>query len=401
MADRPSSPGVLGIVLAGGGARGAYEVGVLKAVFDLYAEAGRRPPPLVLVGTSSGAINALYLADRAHDPRAAVAGLEDLWRSLHVSRVYRSGLGLLLRGRFPGLRNLWAARFGTVRRPHALLDNGPLRTLVATEIGFRFAERIAAGHLRGVALTAASYTTGKSVTFFEAAADIPEWRRARREGRREKLGINHLMASVALPLLFPAVRLGDEYFGDGSMRQLAPLSPAIHLGATHVLVVGVHGRDEILPVPAGEPVYPSLAAIAGFVLDSLFMDGIVSDLERLERVNTLLEAFGPDCPGLPAPLRPVGAFTALPQADLRAAVRRHHRGFPPLTRFFLNRLGASRSSGFELESYLLFDGGYCGELVDRGHEETLARRAELARFLGIADAQAAGSRAVGESTRSR
>lgn len=400
MSTHATSP-VLGIVLAGGGARGAYEVGVLKALFRLYRERGVPLPPLAISGTSSGAINALFLADRAADPHGAIEALEVLWRSLHVSRVYRSGFGLLLRGRFPGLRNLWSSRFGTRRRPHALLDNGPLRDLVTDQIGFRFAEHIARGTLRGVAITAASYGSGKSVTFFEADASIAEWHRARREGRRVSLGITHLMASCALPLLFPAVRIGNEYFGDGSMRQLAPLSPAIHLGATHLVVVGVHGLREIIPTPEGEPAYPSLAAIGGFVLDSLFMDGIVSDLERLERINAVLGALGSDVPGLPTGLRRIDAFAALPETDLRSLVRRHHDKFPRVTRFFLNRLGASNASGLELTSYLLFDGKYCGELIDRGEEDTWRRRDTLARMLGLSTPHAEEAGVVLERRRSR
>jgi len=403
VADGTTNEPPLGIVLAGGGARGAYEVGVLKALFELYDEAGRRPPPLVLCGTSSGAINALFIADRADDPRGAVAELEALWRTLHVGRVYRSGLASLWHGRFHGLRNLWASQFRIRRRPHALLDNTPLSELVSERIRFRFAEHIAAGNLRGVGVTAASYTTGKSVFFFEAAPEIHEWRRARREGLRVRLDLAHVLASSALPLLFPAVRIGNEYFGDGSMRQLAPLAPAIHLGASRLVVVGVHAREEMLPTPSGEPAYPTLAAIGGFVLDSLFMDGIVSDLERLERVNTLLTALGPNAPklSLPLPLRPVAAFTAFPETDLRSVVERHPEGFPPLTRFFLNRIGASRESGLELKSYLLFDGGYCGELIDKGYAETRARRDELGRVLGLGGAQTPGETVLVSSTRSR
>jgi NTE family protein len=403
VADGTTNEPPLGIVLAGGGARGAYEVGVLKALFELYDEADRRPPPLVLCGTSSGAINALFIADRADDPRGAVAELEGLWRTLQVGRVYRSGLASLWHGRFHGLRNLWASQFRIRRRPHALLDNTPLSELVSERIRFRFAEHIAAGNLRGVGVTAASYTTGKSVFFFEAAPEIHEWRRARREGLRVRLDLAHVLASSALPLLFPAVRIGNEYFGDGSMRQLAPLAPAIHLGASRLVVVGVHAREEMLPTPSGEPAYPTLAAIGGFVLDSLFMDGIVSDLERLERVNTPLTTLGPNAPelSLPLPLRPVAAFTAFPETDLRSVVGRHPEGFPPLTRFFLNRIGASRESGLELKSYLLFDGGYCGELIDKGYAETRARRDELRRVLGLGGAQTPGETVLVSSTRSR
>ncbi len=403
MAEATSTEPALGIVLAGGGARGAYEVGVLKALFALYDEAGRPPPPLVFCGTSSGAINALFLADRADDPRRGVSELEALWRSLHVGRVYRSGLGSLWRGRFPGVRNLWASRFRTRRRPHALLDSSPLRALLTEVIGFRFTEHIASGRLRGVGVTVASYTTGKTVVFFEAAPEVGEWRRVRREGRRTSLGLPHVLASAALPLLFPAVRIGNEYFGDGSMRQLAPLAAAIHLGATRLVVVGIHSREEVLPVPSREPDYPTLAAIGGFVLDSLFMDGIVSDLERLERVNGLLATLGPNPPGFSLPLRPIKVYTAFPESDLRTLVERHHEGFPPLTRFFLNRIGAARGSGLELKSYLLFDGGYCGDLIDRGYAETRARAAELRSLLGLGSGQPPGDAAAAEeeSTRSR
>ena len=255
---------VVGLVLTGGGARAAYQVGVLQALADLLPRS-RNPFP-VIAGTSAGAVAASVLASQAYHWRAAVAGLVDVWSNFRVSQVFKVDTGHML---LAGARWLTALISGgtVASTPDSLLDNSPLRALLESRIdwgGIRTS--IERGHLRGLALSSTCYQTGQSIAFFDGASRVNNWSRTQRAGRRERLGLDHLMASAAIPVLFPPVKLGDTFFGDGSMRQLNPLSPAIHLGADRMLIIGVRSRREagVTPANGTEPV-PS-PGLAGYPL---------------------------------------------------------------------------------------------------------------------------------------
>jgi len=367
---------VVGLVLTGGGARSAYHIGVLRALAELLPR-GRNPFP-VIVGTSAGAVAAAVLASQAHRWRRAVAGLEDVWANFRASQVFlvdplhmaRAGLHWILSLTTGGL---------LLSPPKSMLDNSPLRQLLAARIewpGIRLS--VERGHLHGVALCATSYASGQSVTFFDGVEGIPEWARSQRVGRRTLLTLDHLMASVGIPLLFPAMRLGEEYFGDGAMRQLSPLSPAIHLGADRLLVLGVRARRAAgvattrLPSDA-----PTPGQIFGFMLDTLFTDQIYADLEQLERMNELVRA----SPAAAPTLRMIETLMLAPSVDPREVAARHVEEMPGGLRALLRVVGAGDLAGSQLASYLMFEGGYTRELIELGYRDAMEARTALIAFM--------------------
>lgn len=370
------------LVLPGAGARGAYQIGVLKAVARLLPE--REPNPFsVICGTSAGAINAAVLAGRAAHFERAVADMEHVWANFSASQVYRTDNWTMLK---TSLHWLGAAVLGGlgVGNPASLLDNAPLRELLEENVRFDGIGRgIAQGHLDAVAITASAYATARSVTFFQGRPELTSWTRVRRIGRATRLTVDHLMASSAVPFVFPPVQIGGEYYGDGSMRHGAPLSPAIHLGADRILVVGVRDERPDAEPPAGtDPDPPTFAHLGGYMLDTLFMDGLYTDLERLSRTNRILEQLGDrKLGGSLAGLHPVHTLVIMPGQDLRSLALAYANELPRGVRLLLKGLGASSRSGLQLVSYLLFESGFTGALIDMGFRDAMAMEDELRAFL--------------------
>ena len=370
------------LILSGGGARAAYQVGVLQAIRELHGDSSRNPFP-ILCGTSAGAVNAATLACHAGNFSAAVDALVDVWRNMHASQIYRAdpvGMGVA------GARWLSALLFGWVikRSPHALLDNQPLRRLLERQLDFRSIERlIASGSLYAVSITASGYATGHSVSFFQAHPEVATWRRTQRTGCRTRLSVEHLMASSAIPFIFPAVHLHREYFGDGSMRQLAPISPAIHLGAEKVLIIGVGQVREVLTRQSSRR-YPTLAQIAGHALASIFLDSLAVDIERMERINRTLSQIPQSLREQgDLRLRPVHSLVISPSQRLDDLAARHAHALPWAVRTLLRGLGAMNRRGGALTSYLLFEQAYTGALIDLGYTDTMARRDDVTAFLEL------------------
>jgi NTE family protein len=370
------------LVLPGAGARGAYQVGVLKAVADLLP-ADAPCPFKILSGTSAGAINAAVLASRAGNFVHAVKEMEQVWAGFEVGQVYRADSFSMLKS---SLHWLAAVVFGGLgkRNPISLLDSSPLAALLRRNIRFyRIDRAIRTGLIDSLAVTASAYTTARSVTFYQCHESPPSWFRTRRIGQPTEIRVEHLMASAAVPFIFPAVRIGAEYFGDGSMRHRAPLSAPIHLGADRLLVISV--RDEHpdpVPEPGAEPGPPSLAHLAGYMLDSLFMDGLYGDLERVTRINLLLEQLGTESLAEPiANLRKIDSMIVLPSRDIRDVAGDHARELPLPLRLLLKGLGATSRDGRQLVSYLLFESGFTRELIEMGYRDGLERRDELKAFL--------------------
>ena len=364
-------------MLTGGGARAAYQVGVLKAVRDILGAPVKNPFP-ILCGTSAGAINAAALAVFADDFTRAVGNLLEVWERMRCNVVYRTDFASISR---TGLR--WLAALMLLRRknPVSLLDNTPLRGTLEKLLPFeRIQQNIDAGSVYAVSITASGYTSGQSVSFFQGVPELEGWERQQRIGAAVPLKLDYLLASSALPFIFPAVKVHREYFGDGSMRQIAPVSPALHLGADRVLVVGT-GRQTADQSRARSNIYPSLAQIAGHALNSIFLDSLMVDIERLERINRTLTAIPPELIAQrKVDLRPVRVLFISPSHAIERIAARFVHELPPMVRFVLRPTGAMNRAGSNLASYLLFEETFCRALIDLGYQDTTARAAEVRAF---------------------
>lgn len=387
---KQAAPGKTALILSGGGARAAYQVGVIKALAELLPKNAANPFP-ILCGTSAGAINATALAVYSDNFREAAWRLGHVWRNFHVDQVFRAdSFGLIA----SGLHWLAALSLGGLGKynPSALLDRDPLYELLEKYLDLtRIQEAIEHGNLHALSITASSYTTGHSVAFFQGREEIEPWQRSRRWGVPCNIEFDHLMASSAIPFVFGAIRLGNEYFGDGSMRQTAPISPALHLGADRLFVIGVKSEESVA-VPDSEPTYPSMAQIAGHVLNSIFLDNVETDLERLRRINRTLSQIPPrHRPENSVTLRKAEVFSISPSRNLDAIAVRYSTLLPRPLRFLLRGMGVSHRSGANLLSYLLFEREYCRELMALGYGDTLQRKHEILEFLGEGVAGEAGN----------
>ena len=372
------------LVMPGGGARGAFQVGVLKALAELMPR-GRPNPFSVISGTSAGAVNSVVLASRARNYRTAVAELERVWGHFRCHHVYKTDHLTMLKSSLHWMASLILGGW-LVGTPKSLLDNAPLRALLSNNVHFpRIQDGIEAGHLDAVAVTAAGYASARSTTFFEARSDLTPWERTRRLGKNIELHLDHLMASIAVPMIFPPVRIGNEYFGDGAMRQATPLSPAVHLGADRILVIGI--RDETgekVPDAPGDP--PSFAQIAGYMLDTLFMDGLYSDLERITRINEMLDSAPPEGDRRGGrPYRPIDTMLIVPSEDLRVIAHKHRAELPFAIRALLRGVGGSNPGENRLLSFLLFEMAYTRELIDLGYRDAMKVKDELLDFVNGKD----------------
>ncbi len=382
-----------GLILTGGGARAAYQIGVLKAINDMLVAAGWKParnPYDIICGTSAGGINATALACHADDFAVGLDQLARVWENFEVEQVYRAdSLGVMRSGaRWLTLMSFgWLLRKWHANPPNSLLDNTPLVTLLNRLLNFpRLDAALIDGSLHALAVTASSYTAGQHITFYQTEAEIEPWIRSQRVAMRSQITVDHLLASSAIPLIFPATALycngRREYFGDGSMRQLAPISPAIHLGADRVLVIGA-GRLSEPPSETHEQAhYPSLAQIAGHAMSSIFLDSLAVDIERLTRINATLSVLTPE-QRANTQLRPIEMLIIAPSERLDDIASRHVGSLPAPIRVMLGGIGATEVRGSALASYLLFEASYTGELIALGKKDAENHKAEVLKFFGL------------------
>jgi len=371
----------VGLVLTGGGARAAYQVGVLRAISELVPKGVRNPFPIIC-GTSAGAVNAAVLAANAGNFRRGVRMLMTVWKNFRAYHVYRADTVGVFRNTLQWLSAVLAGGGLGRQTPVSLLDNKPLSELLRNRLDFSTIQpAIDAGDLVAVSITCSGYSSGQSVTFYQGAPGLQPWSRARRLGVPMAIAPDHLLASSALPFIFPAVHINREYFGDGSMRQIAPVSPALHLGADRLLIVGV-GRDLThQPERTRAEGYPSLSQIAGHCLNSIFLDSLEVDLERLLRINRTLATLPPESLARNAvSMRPVDFRLISPSEELERIAMKFKHELPRAIRFLL--YGALRRSGSNLLSYLLFEKSYCRALIQLGYKDTMDRKDELLAFLG-------------------
>jgi len=374
MSPRPR----LGLLLGGGGARAAYQVGVIKAIAGLVPEERGNPFP-VICGASAGGINAAVLACHAGRFHEGVRRLTGVWENFEVDKVFRADPWSALSRSSRWLMAMLTGGAGGT--PRSILDVSPLRGLIESHVRFdRIDQALEAGQLEAVCVTASSYSSGRSVSFYQGIPGLENWTRARRDGVATTLSIDHLMASAAIPILFPAVGIEGQYFGDGSMRQTAPTSPALHLGTDKLLVIGVR-QESPAPDPDGDAhEYPGVGQIAGYILDSLFLNSLSADLERLQRINATLEQVSDPSA---TPLRRVDTLLISPSRDLAAIAEPLYHVLPASIRYLLAVLGARRGNGRRLMSYLMFERPFCRALIDLGYRDAMARQTELRELLEL------------------
>ena len=376
-----SEPEKTALILTGGGARAAYQVGVLKAIAEFLPRRAHNPFA-VICGTSAGAFNAVTLAINAQRFRSGVQYLESVWKNFQVKDVYRSDPIGVFRNSARWFVGLVMSTFGSNKlNCVSLLDNTPLvKMLVQALPEGKVQENIDAGYLHALNITASGYGSGQSVNFYQGAEGVLPWTRARRMGIPTQIEAKHLLASSAIPFIFPAVRINREFFGDGSMRQIAPISPALRLGASRVLIIGTARQEE---APANREQiddYPSLARIAGHSLDSIFLDSLEVDVERLQRINHTVSLLAEEM-HLHTSLRKIEVLVITPSQPIEKIAGRYAKQLPWSIRFLLRGVGAMRRSGANLVSYLLFDKDFCRALIDLGYQDAMNKKQEILTFL--------------------
>lgn len=370
----------IGLILTGGGARAAYQVGVLKAIAEILPRCSPNPF-YAICGTSAGSLNAVTLAINAPHFRRGVQKLLKTWTNSRIEDIYRTDpIGVFVNS-LNWLSGVFLGGLGIHRSTQvSLLDNSPLEAFLTKMLPSEHIQKhIDAELLHALSITASGYGSGQSVSFYQGAAAIAPWKRARRLGVPTRIEIRHLMASAAIPFIFPAVRINREYFGDGSMRQIAPISSALHLGAHRILVIGVGQSNKENPDREKNGDYPSLAQIAGHALNSIFLDSMEVDLERLHRINRTVSSM-PEEAQRAANVRHVEVLVFAPSQPIEKIAERYAAKLPWTIRYLLRMLGAMRHSGANLVSYLLFGKSFCRALIDLGYEDATARRAEVIKF---------------------
>ena len=364
----------IGLVLPGGGARAAYQVGVLKAISELIPDSN---PFSIISGTSAGAINASLLASRSQSLKEAVEVLSGVWCNFKTNEVYRTETTVMLKSIFQWL--LTVSSGGVLaKNPKSLLDNSPLRQLLEDTINLEgIKNNINKGNLDAFAITAASYSSKKSVTFFQSEEDDIDWERFLRVGVKTDILIDHLMASIALPLIFPAVKINNEYFGDGAMRQATPLSPAIRLGAEKLLIINTDSKSPNNQLTDNQ-IYPSIGEVGGYMLDALFTGGLLSDLERLDRINQIIENSGNNSVQTSnKKMKHLDYCVISPSKDIKKIAKEHYKDVPYSVKLLMKGLGLKNREESELLSFLLFESSFTSSLIQLGFEDGMTNQSEI------------------------
>jgi len=370
------------LVLTGGGARAAYQVGVLRAIAKFLPRNHGIPFP-ILCGTSAGSINVSALGCYASCFHLGVKKLEWVWKNLSTDQIYQSEATQILNYLSQGVFASFQADYAN-KTPHSILNNDPLRNLLNNVVNFdRMDRNIINGYLSAISITASSYSSGDSISFYQSHHYIEPWQRAKRRGVYSKINCNHLMASSAIPMVFPSIKIGQEHFGDGSIHQLSPLSPAIHLGAKKIFIIGVEQPKEPRYKQENNPHPPSIATVAGHMLDSIFADTLLSDLERMQRINETLKLINNKQLKQKEGLQHIDNFLINPSHDFNTIAIKYFNKLPLSIRLLLRTVGINENSESSIISYLLFDKEYCQELIKLGFNDALTQEQEIRKFLNL------------------
>jgi NTE family protein len=367
------------LVLGGGGARAAYQIGVLKALVQFYPR-NHNVPFDIICGTSAGAINATSLATHASCFHLGIKKLDWVWRHFETHKVYRASIPQVLRhlGRM-AIKGLQGDKVSTDAA--SLLDNQPLRELLDKLIDFKRIDRnISNDALKAISVDASSYNNSRSYSFYQGNKHIENWQSAKRSGIRSLLNTEHLLASSAIPMVFPSIKLNQAYYCDGSVHQLSPLSSPVHLGANKIFVINLESPHKNFPIEF--EYHPKTATIGGHLLDTIFSDTLNSDLERLQRENQTLSFMskeGRDSLNL----RHIETLVIKPSQDLSRIADRFYDDMPFAIKTLLKFFGINRQSDSSIVSYLLFEKSYTTTLIDLGYQDAMDRIDEIKQFFDI------------------
>jgi len=367
-----------GLVLTGGGARSAYQVGVLKALSEQFPDLAY--PFSTICGTSAGAINAIGLASSGNIFRHSIEQLEALWAELSTENVYRSDFFGMTRRMGSFLKS--AVSGGERYMPSSLLDNSPLREFLTEHIHFDNMRRsIAEGGIESVCITACGYRSGQSVSFFEGKDHLPCWHLGQRLGVKTKLTLDHMMATTAIPTLFPPVKIHREYFGDGVVRNMAPLSPAIHLGSDRILNIGVSANRVCAPIRRTQRIFPKISNIMEHVLNGAFIDIIENDVDKALLINQFLKALPEGAAeGDLANLRPLELLNISPSEPIDTIAVKHFDRLPATVRKFLGECDPEVEGGASLVSYLMFEAPFMRDLIKLGYKDAQMQAKQIEQF---------------------
>jgi len=374
--------------MTGGGARGAYQAGVLRRIGEIKRVQSRGNPFPIIGGSSAGAINGSALATGSDDFVAATQVISRLWAKLRPSDVFRCDL---LTQAHTSITWILDLSFGGILgggNARSLLDASPLRHFLNKHLNCeRIQSNIKQGHLYALAISATNYHSGKSYLFIQGKKGHPMWNRSRRVTLATKITVEHICASAAIPFIFQPVRLqtarGTAFFGDGCVRLHQPLSPIIHLGAEKILAIGVRGESLEHQEEAADDRGPSLAEVMGVLFNVIFLDHLTTDIEHLERLNGLLGNGKVNQAGVQNSdrVRSLRSLLIAPSVDLTQVARQHQRDMPYLIQYFVNSLGRDAASCADLMSYLLFESKYTTALIDIGYNDACKRIDEIEDFL--------------------
>lgn len=377
----PNEKSNFGITLTGGGARGSYQAGVLRGLAEILKEQsllGRNNPFQYWSGVSAGAINATFCAAGLEDLDFATQELVNLWTTVTPENVYETDIRFLAANSARWIRDLTFGPLFEKKLAKSLLNTKPLWGFLGERIPFtKIEENLTARRVKGVACSAYSYTSNQTVTFLQTHEDT-HWKRHRRYSKKSTLSVEHVMASCAIPILFPTIKIGNEYFADGSFRNITPISPLVHMGAQKILVVGVRGRDEFSEKPYISE--PGMAKMAGAILNALFFDTVDIDLERLKTTNELVRATKADIATERSSYSAIDYMVIRPSRDLSRIAEQKAKNFPGIIKFLVGGLGSLDESA-ELASYILFVSDFTKDLVELGYNDTIAYKSQLMEWM--------------------